>query len=410
VVVDDERALLDAVTGLAVRRLAPHPRPGVGLVTGQAGPGLLIMDALKSTGVDVPELTPNTQEQLRELLPPMTFQANPVDTGRPDHAFPQVLATVAADPGIDLIAIYGLTEPDVIDLPSAAVAAGLPQALAAVIGVGGPAGDVRRTVAAAEASGIPALTSPTALATAIRAMVQDSSGQYRQHIPPLTSTRSWTAGPWDEDEAKSLLDNWGITTPDRSRYHDRDSALTALETLATPVAVKLLDATVLHKTEIGGVHLGVRTAEELAVALDKLENIGAKRFLVETMAPSGVDLVVGVRRDPVFGPVALVGLGGTAAEAYGDVAIRSLPAGTAELATMVDDLQAAPLVDGWRGGPVLNRADLTAVITALSDALLSAPNVDEIEINPLRLTSNGLIALDAVIISETEVNDAPTNH
>jgi acetyltransferase len=153
----------------------------------------------------------------------------------------------------------------------------------------------------------------------------------------------------------------------------------------------------------------VRTAEELAVALDKLENIGAKRFLVETMAPSGVDLVVGVRRDPVFGPVALVGLGGTAAEAYGDVAIRSLPAGTAELATMVDDLQAAPLVDGWRGGPVLNRADLTAVITALSDALLSAPNVDEIEINPLRLTSNGLIALDAVIISETEVNDAPTN-
>jgi hypothetical protein len=144
--------------------------------------------------------------------------------------------------------------------------------------------------------------------------------------------------------------------------------------------------------------------------LDSLEEIGAKQFLVESMAPSGVDLVVGLRRDPVFGPVVMVGLGGTAAEAYGDVAIRSVPAAPAEITAMVDDLQARALLDGWRGGPVLNRDELLTLISVLSDALLSAPAVDEIEINPLRLTTGGLIALDAVIISGSEVSDAQADH
>lgn len=149
-------------------------------------------------------------------------------------------------------------------------------------------------------------------------------------------------------------------------------------------------------------HLGVRTRDQLASALDALEAIGAVEFLVESMAPSGVDLVVGVRRDEVFGPVVVVGLGGTAAEAYGDVAIRSLPAAPAEIEGMVDDLQAAALLDGWRGGPRLDRSQLGTVVTALSEALLSAPDVADIEINPLRLTAAGLVALDAVIISGNE--------
>jgi len=410
VVVDDERALLDAVTGLAAQRLSPNPQPGVALVTGQAGPGLLIVDALKSAGVLIPELLPDTQARLRELLPPLTFQENPIDTGRPNEKFPDVLTAVAADPGIDLVAVYGLTEPDVIDLPSAAAAAGLPSVVPTVIGVGGPRDEVQRTVTDASQIGIPVLTSPISLATAVIALVQDAVARSRRRTTPTHTLKLWSQGPWDEDQAKSLLDDWGITTPDRRRYTERSQAQNALGSLNPPVAVKILDASVLHKTDIGGVHLGVRTAADLSAALDSLEEIGAKQFLVESMASPGVDLAVGVRRDPVFGPVVLVGLGGTAAEAYGDVAIRSVPAAPTEIAVMVDDLAAGALVDGWRGGPVLNRDDLVAVVSALSSALLSAPDVNEIEINPLRLTIGGLIALDAVIISGNEVNDAPTDH
>ena len=134
------------------------------------------------------------------------------------------------------------------------------------------------------------------------------------------------AGAHDEHQAKTLLDRLGITTPDRRACGDRAQARAALAELGGPVAVKILDAEVLHKTDIGGVHLGVATPTALDEALDRLDAIGATRYLVEAMAPPGVDLVLGARRDPVFGPILLLGLGGTTAEALADVAIRLRPA------------------------------------------------------------------------------------
>jgi acetyltransferase len=166
--------------------------------------------------------------------------------------------------------------------------------------------------------------------------------------------------------------------------------------------VKLLDASVLHKTEIGGVHLGIRTREELADALEQLERAGAEQFLMEAMAAPGVDLIVGARRDPVFGPVVLVGLGGAAAEALADVAVRAVPLSMAEAESMPDELLGRALLDGWRNGPVLDRSELAHVLRALASVLVDSPAVDEIEINPLRLTRDGLVALDAVITA----NDA----
>ena len=106
---------------------------------------------------------------------------------------------------------------------------------------------------------------------------------------------------------------------------------TGRSTAAGPLAVKLLDADVTHKSDVGGVHLGVRDAADLDAALDALEAAGAARFLVESMAPAGVDLIVGAPRDPVFGPVVLVGLGGVVAEALADVAVAPAPL-TAEAA------------------------------------------------------------------------------
>jgi len=129
-------------------------------------------------------------------------------------------------------------------------------------------------------------------------------------------------GPYDEHDAKELLTRLGIATTARRVCTDRASAHEALDELGGSVAVKLLDATVHHKTEVGGVHLNVRTDADLDAALDALQAIGATRFLIEAMAPSGVDLVVGTRRDPVFGPIVLLGLGGTTAEALADVCVR----------------------------------------------------------------------------------------
>jgi hypothetical protein len=192
----------------------------------------------------------------------------------------------------------------------------------------------------------------------------------------------------------------GVAVPPRRVCDDRAAAHQALASLGGPVAVKLLDAAVLHKTEVGGVRLGVRTPAELDEALDA---IGAERVLVEAMAPPGVDLVVGARRDPVFGPVVLVGLGGTVAEALADVAVRVAPITPAAAERMVDELAGRALLDGWRGGPVLDRAALGRFVAALGALLDAHPHLQDVEVNPLRITAGGLIALDAVITAHREV-------
>lgn len=416
VVVDDERELVDALTALSRIRLRPLSDPGLGIVTAQAGPGLLLADRAGTDGIRVPELTTTTQRALSELLPPLTYQRNPVDTGRPAETFARVLDTTAGDPAVDLLAVYALTEPDSVDLASAAQDAGLGADSPAVVVVGGLPEDVTEQRARLHKAGIPALTGPAAAANAVRALVADARAQaLRAQADGGSSDTAGPAsqavtavpvpvGPLDEDAAKSFLTGLGIRTPDRVACDNRTEAHQALLRLGGPAAVKVLDAAILHKTEIGGVHLGVRTPEELDAALDAIGS--DRRYLVEAMAPAGVDLVLGVRRDPVFGPVVLAGLGGTAAEALADVAIRLAPLSVTEAATMPDELAARALLDGWRGGPVLDRAEFGRVVAALAAALAASPETAEIEINPLRLTADGLVALDAVVVpTPTEEND-----
>ncbi|ALV39811.1 acetate--CoA ligase family protein [Pseudarthrobacter sulfonivorans] len=402
VIVDDENQLVAAVTALAGRRLAPAADPGVGLITGQAGPGLLIADALHSAGVTLPRLAQHSQDIIGTLLPPLTFQANPVDTGRPGPGYEKIVAAVANDPAIDVVAVYGLTEP-VADLPLAVANSGVAGTMPFVIGVDGPEGDLERARKSAQQHELPLISGPTSLAHGLTALVNDSRGQF---VRAVSAQRHFTwpdlNGPWDENRAKELLGALGIATPARRRCSTRAAAHEALAELATPVAVKLLDAAVLHKTEIGGVHLGVNSAEAMDRALDGLEAAGAREFLIEAMAPSGVDLVVGVRRDPVFGPIVVLGLGGTAAEVFADIAIRSAPLSDQAAEGMPNDLQARELLYGFRSGPMLDTTELAGVLIKLGDALVSNDAIAEIEINPLRLTHHGLVALDAVVINVEE--------
>ncbi|MGO4616967.1 acetate--CoA ligase family protein [Nocardia sp. 2YAB30] len=405
VVVDSEQQLVDALTVLSRTRLTAAPTPGVGLVTAQAGPGLLVLDQLLAQGVRVPTLSGHTQERLAELLPPMTFQANPVDTGRPGPRFEDVLAATAADPAIDALAVYALAEPDAIDLAAAVRGAGVHRQLPVVLGTGGPDSVVADSACAAAGIGIPVLSGPSALATGLHALVQDARARHLRNTETFAATDGLATGitlPADEAAAKDLLDALAVATPPRRVCPDRAAAHHALSELPLPVAVKILDATVLHKTEIGGVHLDVRTTGELDTALDVLDSIGAPAYLVESMAAPGVDLILGARRDPVFGPIVIAGLGGTAAEAIGDVAIRSHHLGHAAAAAMLDDLQFAPLLDGWRGGPSLDRDEFARIAVTLARYLADHPELGDVEINPLRLTTNGLVALDAVVTASPD--------
>jgi acetate---CoA ligase (ADP-forming) len=351
VLVEDERQLADAVTALSALRLPPAADPGVGVVTAQAGPGLLHADSLRGARVAVPPLSPTTTSALSELLPPLTFQGNPVDTGRPDEGFGQVLRYVTADPAIDLVSAYALSEPGALDLPAA-----------------------------------------------VLALVDDARAQFWQQSRRIPARRQVTpAGPLDEDQAKTLLGSLGVPTPSRRPCRDRAEAHQALADLPGPVAVKILDAGIAHKSDIGGVHLGIRDPAGLDAALDALDRAGARRYLIETMASPGVDLIAGASRDPVFGPVVLVGLGGTIAEALGDVAVAPAPLTPAQAAALMEEIAGRALLDGFRGGPVADRDAIGEVLTALGDLLVASPTLETAEINPLRVTAQGLLALDAVV-------------
>lgn len=396
VLVDDERDLVDAVTALSRVRLPANPRPGIGLVTAQAGPGLLLTDDLRSHGIQVPPLVERTVKELRELLPALTYLNNPVDTGRPSPVLTQVVERVSEDPGIDVTAVYGLLEPTTVDLPAALTAARTATPLVAV--VGGPVEQARRTRRELGEAGIPCAATPTSGSAMVRALVEDAAARTRLEAV-LTASYASTLpppGPVDEHTAKGVLADLGIHTPVRRVCADPAAAHAALDELGGSVVVKILDADILHKTEVGGVQVGIRTHEELDEALARMP--ASPALLVEQMAPAGPELIVGVRRDPVFGPVLALGAGGTAAEILGDVSLRLAPLSANEAHAMLDELATRQMFLGTRGATPVDRARLTHVLLALA-SLAADDAVAECEINPLRVLPDGdVVALDAVLL------------
>jgi acyl-CoA synthetase (NDP forming) len=399
VVVDDEQELVVAVAALALARLPPAADAGVGLVTGQAGPGLVIADALFDKGVRLPTLEASSQARLSELLPPITYQQNPVDTGRPGPRYGEVVEVTASDAQVDLIAVYGLTEP-VIDLPLTVAGADL-GGVPVVIGIDGPQSEVEIGRSTAAKMGLPLTTGATPLAQAVAALVNDARGRHLRDGPVPREQSDFTvdSGPWDEARAKDLLDAFGISTPRRRLCLSRDDVLASVDHLDAPVVLKVCDPNILHKSDVGGVKVGLRDRAELEVALSSMSGLGDGPWLVEEMSESGPELVVGARRDPVFGPVVVVGIGGTATEVYGDVAILAAPATERQLLAMTDDLVGGALLDGHRGSAAAKPEEIADVARVLGAILCANEHVSELEINPLRVTANGLVALDAVIVT-----------
>jgi acetyltransferase len=409
VVVDDTTELLDAARALSLVRLRPAASPGIGVVTAQAGPGLLITDRLRADGVRVPELATGTRRRLGELLPPMTYQRNPVDTARPDGRFGEVVAAVQGDEHIDAALVYALYEPGAVDPAEVLRPAEANRSTPLLLVTGGPREEVDRVREVAEAGGVPVLANPERGAAAMRALVADARAAHRRGGEGAAGAAAVAqgapvAGPLDEHEAKLLLESVGLRTPGRRVCGSREQAREAAAELGGRVVVKVLDPAITHKTEVGGVHVGVEPGPALEAALDAVDRLaapGAARYLVEELLPPGLDLIAGAIRDPSFGPAVLVGLGGVVAEALGDTSTRLAPLSAADGHEMLDELLGRKLLDGFRGGQAVDRDELVTVLRTLGDLLLTHPEIAELDVNPLRATPNGLVAADALVVLAT---------
>jgi acetyltransferase len=194
----------------------------------------------------------------------------------------------------------------------------------------------------------------------------------------------------DEHAAKAALAALGVAVPTGRACPDRVAAHAALDALGGPVVVKVLDPAIAHKARVGGVRTGVADHDGLAAALDALDGVPGRTTaacLVESEVGPGPELLVGGFRDPTFGPVVALGRGGAAAESLGPPALRLAPLSAADGADLVADLD-----------PGLDPGPLVPVVAAVAALLLGDPGISEIDVNPLRLTAEGPVALDVLVV------------
>jgi acetyltransferase len=177
------------------------------------------------------------------------------------------------------------------------------------------------------------------------------------------------------------------------------AATGAAERLGWPVAVKIDVPGFAHKTEAGGVALQIEDAADLKQAIRKLRPTASRGLVIQPMAPPGVELILGARRDAQFGPLVLVGLGGILAEAIDDVAVRLAPVNLRDALQMLEELRAPRILDGPRNLPTVDRRAVAAAIVALGDAVVANPTWLEVDVNPLIAGAGGAVAVDALIVT-----------
>jgi acetate---CoA ligase (ADP-forming) len=227
-------------------------------------------------------------------------------------------------------------------------------------------------------------------------------------VPELPTQPASALQPVSEGyfEARELLAAAGVPFVEARRAGSGEAALAAAAELGYPVVLKALG--LHHKSDAGGVLLGIPNEAELERSLTEMATrLSPPEYSVERTAAAagGVELILGARRDPRFGPIALAGLGGVYAELLQDVALALAPVSEAEAERMVRSLRGAPLIAGARGRPALDVAAAARSLAVLSRVASDHPEIAEIEINPLLVTAEGVVGLDARIVLGSQRGD-----
>jgi acetyl coenzyme A synthetase (ADP forming)-like protein len=414
---DTLEELFDVASFLA-HQTAPNGRR-VGIITNGGGPGILCADTCDAEGLEVPLLGENTQSKLRALLPAEAAVSNPVDmiaSATPDH-YREAIRIVAGDPVIDsLVVIFVpplVTRPEDVGRAIAEAVRPLHHAKPVVTVFMSTRG-VPETLRSADVR-VPSYTFPESAAIALARAAR--YGEWRARplgapprfedrkrdvamdilVPALGRGDGWLT----QDETHALLSCYGLPTAPQATASTPEDAGTAAERLGGEIALKALGPTIVHKTDLGALRLGLRGADETRAAathmatLLTLKGAAPEAFLVQAMARKGVEMIVGVVHDPQFGPVVACGAGGTMVELLKDVSIRLTPLTSQDASEMLRELRTYPLLTGFRGAP---RAD----VEALEDALLRISamvedlhQIVELDCNPIIVHEHGATVVDA---------------
>ena len=209
-----------------------------------------------------------------------------------------------------------------------------------------------------------------------------------------------------EPECKQILKDIGISVPKFRVVTEWEEALGAADDIGYPMVCKVVSPAVIHKSDKGGVIVGVDSQKKLKSAFRKLNRINGFSSMLMEETVGGIELIVGAKNDYQFGPVILLGIGGTGVEIYRDTSIRMAPISESDVGSMIADLQAHQLIEGFRGHAPVNREKLVQLMLGISKLSMDLGNqFESIDVNPVMCTDQHCIAADArIILKSTKAN------
>jgi acyl-CoA synthetase (NDP forming) len=416
----DVDELIDAAFMLSVGPLPEGRR--VGIVTSSGGAGILAADRCEMSGLEVPKLSAAIQDRLGALIPPFGALTNPVDvtaqlfsemdSGRPE-LFREVCLAVGEAVDILVVTLTMLTGESARRLAEDLVAVGraLNKPLLIAWLVGDKLGEPAKTVLAK--AGLPVFSSPGAAVNTIAKLVgrrteMSSAGPLHEPKNPVDLAPLLTKPLILEGEGLDVLQALGIPYPPGRTVTSAEEAATVAGELGDSLVLKVQSPDLLHKTDAGGIRLGVspeeapRVYEALVSHVASVAPYAAVRgVLVQAMAPpGGQELILGLTQDPTFGPLLTLGFGGVGAEIYRDVTSEVLPLSRTSAYNLLDSLTGAPLLKGYRGRPPADVEALVGAVCRVAGAIGAAGDrIEEFEINPLLVypEGEGVLAIDLII-------------
>lgn len=413
----DTLAELFDVAELLVDQPLPGGR-GVAILTNAGGPAILCADACEARGLRVPALSAATQAELRSFLPADAAVSGPVDmiaSATPEQ-YARAIHAVASDGAIDSLIV--LFTPPLVTRPEEVAAAirdavrTLPRRIP-VLSVFLSAKGVPREMRE-DGVRIPAYTYPEDAARALAHVAAYAERRARPQgaVPPFAEARRDAAssilaralargsGWLEPDEVRALFLSWRLPLVRTEVVATAEEAARVGAAIGAPVALKAVAAGVIHKTEAGAVRLGVAPAEVAAAAAEIAERVASAGsrltgFVVQPMVASGVEMLVGVAHDPLFGPVVACGAGGTAVELLKDVKVHLTPLTDLDASEMIRSLATFPLLDGYRGSVKTDVAALEEVVLRIAAMADEHPEIAELDANPVIVSASGATIVDA---------------
>jgi acetyltransferase len=393
--------LLDWARALAWQPLPRQNR--VAVLTNAGGPAILAVDALEAAGLELAPLTDATRAYLRARLPPAASVANPVDilAGSGPASYAVALDALLSDETVDAALVIQAPQDWFLPASLAEVigevaAVHHKPVLASIMGLA----SVDQALGILHRRRVPNFAFPERAASALAAMLARRRWLDTAVEPPAeladvdrdAAQAALVRGDW-----AALLAAYGVALPPARLATSSDEAAALAEEIGFPVALKLISPDITHKSEVGGVALNlpdaaaVRDTFERIIAGARAAHPGARitGALVQRMLAGGQELIAGIRRDPQFGPLVLVGSGGVEVELQRDVALDLAPLDRARAARLLDTTRAGARLMGWRGAAPADRSAVLDTMLRLAQVACDLPAIAELEINPLCVLPQG---------------------